>query len=56
MLFTLFTKSVFIFTFIEQLPPPPPKKKKRNYIYFFLKIPLKTGRIMIEWKKGLEEI
>ena len=54
MLFTLFTKSVFIFTFIEQIPPPPPKK--RNYIYFFLKIPLKTGRIMIEWKKGLEEI
>ena len=55
MLFTLFTKSVFIFTFIEQLPLPPPPKK-RNYIYFFLKIPLKTGRIMIEWKKGLEEI
>ena len=54
MLFTLFKKSVFIFTFIEQLPPP--QKKKRNYIYFFLKIPLKTGRIMIEWKKGLEEI
>ena len=52
MLFTLFTKSVFIFTFIEQLPPP----KKRNYNYFFLKITLKTGRIMIEWKKGLEEI
>ena len=54
MLFTLFTKSVFIFTFIEQLPPPPPKK--RNYNYFFLKITLKIGRIMIEWKKGLEEI
>ena len=55
MLFTLFTKSVFIFTFIEQLPPPPPPKK-RNYIYFFLKNTLKIGRIMIEWKKGLEEI
>ena len=54
MLFTLFTKSVFIFTFIEQFGGAPPKK--RNYIYFFLKIPLKTGRIMIEWKKGLEEI
>ena len=54
MLFTLFTKSVSIFTFIEQIPPPPPKK--RNYNYFFLKITLKTGRIMIEWKKGLEEI
>ena len=54
MLFTSFTKSVSIFTFIEQLPPPPPKK--RNYNYFFLKITLKTGRIMIEWKKGLEEI
>ena len=53
MLFTLFTKSVFIFTFIEQLPPPP---KKRNYNYFFFKITLKIGRIMIEWKKGLEEI
>ena len=55
MLFTLFIKSVFIFTFIEQLPPPPPRKK-RNYNYFFLKINLKTGRIMIELKKGLEEI
>ena len=53
MLFTLFIKSVFIFTFIEQLPPP---RKKRNYNYFFLKINLKTGRIMIELKKGLEEI
>ena len=53
MRFTLFTKSVFIFTFIEQLPPPP---KKRNYNYFFLKITLKIGIIMIEWKKGLKEI
>jgi len=55
MLFTLFTKSVSIFSFFGT-PPPPPPPKKRNYNYFFLKIPLKTGRIMIEWKKGLEEI